>query len=122
VNEYVLVFENPFHRRGLVTKVTHQSLTVFFFDHGITKVSAKTHDLNYFYLHVCEFVLKEVPSELTQALPEHFMVQPAFATSCEVAEGEKVWPRNGVFIVVGLRDGRPVVALHDPQLENYVAN
>ncbi|XP_059471427.1 uncharacterized protein LOC132194272 [Neocloeon triangulifer] len=90
-NDYIVVFEIPFHRRAIVKKMMFNSATVLFIDHGITK---------------------EVPLESLQPLPEHFMIQPAFAVPCIVAEGEQIWPRQE-FIqvkVIETRGGQPVVA------------
>ncbi|XP_065352041.1 uncharacterized protein LOC135947248 isoform X2 [Cloeon dipterum] len=92
-------------RRAKILKASSMSThaTCLFVDHGVTK---------------------EIPFSQLYHLPEHFMVQPAFAILCDLAPREPVWPKSKYLLitVLGEVDGIPAVGLAKDGEESCVGN
>ncbi|CAB3371907.1 Hypothetical predicted protein [Cloeon dipterum] len=103
--QFALAVDDNNVRRAKILKASSMSThaTCLFVDHGLTK---------------------EIPFSQLYHLPEHFMVQPAFAILCALAPRESVWPMNKYLMVtvLGEVDGIPVVGLAKDGEESCIGN
>jgi len=62
--------------------------------------------------------LQNVGPEAIQLLPEHYLMKPAMALQCFVADFERPWPRDQTFVkvkVVGYEEDCPVLMLTEQE-------